>query len=224
VSHPRPHTTVILAMTIDGKIADKTGSAARFSSASDLTHLETQLSQTDGVIFGASTLRAYGTSLSIRQEELLQWRQQQGKPPQPVQIVYSASGNLDPGARFFRQPFPRWLLTTQEGSHLWESEKHSGFDRIIISADSEAQNLSHLYDCGLKRLAIIGGGKLIASLLAEDLIDELWLTLCPWILGGVTAPTPVGGEGFLADTAKRFQLLSSQILGEEVFLHYRCVR
>ncbi len=218
----RPHTTVILAMSIDGKIAPYTGSAARFSSSEDLKHLETQISLVDGVIFGASTLRAYGTSVSIRQAELLRWRQERGKPSQPVQIVYSASGNLNPEARFFRQPFPRWLLTGSEGAGIWQGQK--GFDRIIISGDTETDNLRHFYDLGLQKLAILGGGKLIASLLAEDLIDELWLTLCPLILGGVTAPSPVAGEGFLAENAKKFQLLSLHRLGEELFLHYRCVR
>ena len=74
---------------------------------------------------------------------------------------------------------------------------------------------------GIKRLAILGGGKLVASLLAVGLIDELWLTVCPLILGGADAPTPVEGKGFLADLAPKLELLAVKQVGQEVFLHYR---
>ena len=74
---------------------------------------------------------------------------------------------------------------------------------------------------GIERLAILGGGKLVASVLAAGLIDELWLTVCPLILGGVDAPTPVEGKGFLADLAPKLELLAVKQVGGEVFLHYR---
>jgi 5-amino-6-(5-phosphoribosylamino)uracil reductase len=45
-----------------------------------------------------------------------------------------------------------------------------------------------LWDSGLKTLAVLGGGALVASLLEANLLDELWLTVCPLLLGGVAAP------------------------------------
>lgn len=50
--------------------------------------------------------------------------------------------------------------------------------------------------------------------------DELWLTVCPLLLGGATAPTPVEGEGFCLALAPRLELLSVQANNQEVFLHY----
>ncbi|MEB3293594.1 MAG: dihydrofolate reductase family protein, partial [Synechococcales bacterium] len=79
-------TTVVLAMSADGKISDRTGAAARFGSPQDQAHLEAQVAQADAVLFGAGTLRAYQTSLSIRTPELLAQRRQAGKPEQPIQI------------------------------------------------------------------------------------------------------------------------------------------
>jgi len=73
-------------------------------------------------------------------------------------------------------------------------------------------------------LAILGGGKLVASVLAAGLVDELWLTVCPLILGGADAPTPVEGKGFLADLAPKLELLAVKQVGQEVFLHYRIDR
>jgi 5-amino-6-(5-phosphoribosylamino)uracil reductase len=222
----RPYTTVVLAMTADGKIADKARSPARFSSAADKAHLEKQISLVDGVIFGANTLRAYGTTLPISNPQLLQARQELNKPPQPVHIVCSASAKIDPELRFFSQPVPRWLLTTSAKAKSWQGKEEGKFDRIIV-AESHSycidwiEAFEQLTRLGLKKLAILGGGKLVASLLEKDLIDELWLTVCPIIFGGVNSPTPVEGSGFLFARSPRLELLSVETVEQEVFLHYR---
>lgn len=222
----QPHTTVILAMSADGKIADVTHSPARFASPADRTHLEQKIALTDGVLFGAGTLRAYGTTLGVSCPKLLQMRKQQGLAPQPVQIVCSASGQLDPELRFFQQEVPRWLLTTTTGAKNWQSSSGC-FEQILVVNTCDTQidwqdAFRQLTQLGIERLGILGGGKLVASLLAADLIDELWLTVCPLILGGATAPTPVEGQGLPVQLAKHLELLSVETIGQEVFLHYLC--
>lgn len=227
----RPHTTVVLAMSADGKIADASRSPARFGSATDKAHLEAQIANVDGVLFGADTLRAYGTTLRITTPDLLQHRQQHQKPLQPVHIVCSQSGQLRPDYPFFRQAVPRWLITTVEGAELW---KHcQEFDRIltpsIINGIPDgfinwSIALEQLAALGLETLVIAGGGRLVASLLVADAIDELWLTVCPLLLGGTDAPTPVEGSGFLVEVAPRLQLVTIQQHDDEVFLHYRIRR
>lgn len=267
----RPKTTVILAMTADGKIADEHRSAARFGSTADQTHLEQQVSLVDGVLFGAGTLRAYGTTLSITNPQLIEIRQQKGQTIQPVQIVVSASGNLDPQSRFFKQPVPHWLLTTETGAKFWQQQttvlhhdemieidaktrkrgntqntvfsdeqiipqahnsQKGRFERLLIIENSAAERsqidwlaaFDRLQQLGLKKLAILGGGELVASLVALDLIDELWLTVCPLILGGRNAPTPVEGIGLTQEEGKRLRLLEVKQINEEIFLHYQVVR
>ncbi|GAC1467929.1 MAG: dihydrofolate reductase family protein [Chamaesiphon sp.] len=224
ITWKRPQTTVVLAMSADGKITDVTRSPAQFGSSTDKAHLETQVAEADGVLFGAGTLRSGGTAMRVSNPELLKKREQQGKPPQPVQIVCSRRGAINPDLNFFHQPIPRWLLTTSNGAQGWQGR--SEFERILIEEAPggeidliEAfQQLGHL---GLKHLSILGGGELVASLLEADLIDELWLTVCPLIFGGATAPTPVEGAGFLPQMALRLELLDVQTIAQEVFLHYR---
>lgn len=221
----RPHTTVILAMSADGKIADVRRSPARFSSSTDRAHLEKQVSLADAVLFGAGTLRAYGTTLSVSNPQLKEARLQQGKPAVPIQIVCSYYAEIDPNLRFFRQSVPRWLLTTALGAKRWESNVGS-FERILVVDLAAAQldwsdAFCQLTKLGIQRLGILGGGDLVASLLAADLIDEFLLTVCPVILGGERAPTPVEGEGFLSNSARSLQLLGVETIDQEVFLHYR---
>lgn len=239
----RPHTTVVLAMSADGKIADFRRSPARFGSRVDKAHLEKQIADSDAVLFGAGTLRAYGTTLTISDPTLVQLRAQKEKPPQPVHIVTTHSGNLNPEINFFKQSVRRWLLTTTAGALSWKGrlqtlpstlrtetqECPSEFEQILVFETPTREidipaALKHLASLHITRLVVLGGGELVAFLLGLDLIDELWLTVCPLILGGNTAPTPVEGKGFLSDLAPKLQLLEVHAVEQEVFLHYRLQR
>lgn len=128
------HTTVILAMSADGKITDSALTAARFGSANDKAHLEQQVANSDAVLFGNGTLRAYGTTMRVISPDLLKQRELAGKPPQPVQIVCSRSREFDPNLRFFQQPVPRWLLTGGDGD---------------VSNGLEARSTKNGFSCGV---------------------------------------------------------------------------
>jgi 5-amino-6-(5-phosphoribosylamino)uracil reductase len=222
----RPHTTVVLAMSADGKIADFRRSPARFGSRVDKSHLEQQIASADAVLFGAGTLRAYGTTLVVSQPTLVQQRKQANKPPQPVHIVISHSGRLDPEIKFFQQAVPHWLLTTKAGAELWRGS--CKFEQILVfeTPTGKIDTLAaweHLYTLHISHLAVLGGGQVVASLLENNLIDEFWLTICPLILGGVSSPTVVEGTGFLAELAPKLQLVEVKTVEQEVFLHYRVI-
>jgi 5-amino-6-(5-phosphoribosylamino)uracil reductase len=222
---PIPHITLVLAMSLDGKIADAQRGAARFSSAADLAHLEEKVAAADGVLFGGGTLRAYGTTLSVRDPDLLAQRRQRQQTNQPMQIVWSPSGNLDPKLRYFQQPIPRGLVTTAAGAHRWAETGQ--FEHIwpVPAAKTQPWDwpwiLAQLKAAGIHRLALLGGGRLTAELLSRHCVHEVFMTVCPLILGGATAPTPVDGAGFLVAVAPRLQLLSHRAVAGEVFLHYR---
>lgn len=217
----RPHVTVILAMSADGKIADQQRSAARFSSARDLAHLEVEVAQSDAVLMGAGTLRAYGTTLPVKRQDLLNLRRSQGQSSQPIHIISSYSGNLPRNLPFFRQPVPRGLLTTPAAATRWRQE----FDYIWpVETWNWPTILAGLGSYGIARIALLGGGQLVASLVAADCVDEVVLTICPLLLGGASAPTPMDGEGFSAEWAPRLKLHSVEAVDHEIYLRYRLQR
>jgi len=220
----RPQTTLILAMSADGKITDVKRSPAKFGSPTDKAHLEAQIAKADGTLAGGGTLRSGGSAMTVSNPELLKQREQQGKPLQPVQIICSRKATFDTHMKFFHQSIPRWLLTTEAGSQGWQGRTE--FERILVSETSAGDidwlgAFEQMAQLGIQHLAIMGGGQVVASLLAQDLIDEIWLTVCPLIFGGTTAPTPVDGAGFSYDLAPRLELLSAEVIEQEVFLHYR---
>lgn len=243
----RPNITVVFAITADGKISDAHGSPGRFGSAADRAHLEQQVALADAVLMGAGTLRSEGLAMPVFDADLIRQRVDRGQPPQPVQIICSASGAIDPRYGFFRQVVPRWLLTTDRGAAHWADHVAvaqladntltastgvtatltAGFDRIITAPQTPTgdldwlQTLQDLGRSGIARLAILGGGNLVGSLLSIGVIDELWLTVCPLLVGGATAPTPMDGLGLPLKQAFWLDLISAEPRGAEVFLHYR---
>src|ERR671932_571695 len=126
-------------------------------------------------------------------------------------------------------PFPYRTKDAETAVPFPYAMTNSKFDRIIYAKTAGGEidwidAFQQLANFDIKRLAILGGGKLVASVLAAGLVDELWLTVCPLILGGADAPTPVEGKGFLADLAPKFGLLAVKQVGQEVFLHYKVDR
>lgn len=225
--NPRPQVIVILAASADGKIATRDRAPAKFSSPLDFAHLERQIARADATLFGAGTLRAHQTTVSVRSPQLRAERQQAGKPPQPIQIVVSRSGRCDRQWRFFQQPVPRWLLTTQAGARAWQAGADSAiyFERLLVADDGRGEiawesTWQQLLAANIRQLAVLGGGQLVAALAEIGAIDELWLTICPVLLGGEAAPTPVDGLGLKAYL--ELELLSAEAIAQEVFLHYRC--
>ncbi|MGD1853055.1 MAG: RibD family protein [Leptolyngbyaceae cyanobacterium] len=219
----RPYISLVVAMSADGKISDAYRSAARFPSMADKHHLEQQVAIADATLFGAGTLRAYGTTALVKAPALLEKRAANKQSPQPIHIVCSRSGQLDMAAPFFSQPVSRWLLTTLAGTQTWQNGQ---FDRVWI-APTVAQRfdwpviLAELKSLDIHHLLVMGGGQLVAALMAENLIDELWLTICPLIVGGEQSPTPCDGPGFSLENAPRFTLVSHRTVGDEIFLNYR---
>ncbi|WP_293233658.1 MULTISPECIES: dihydrofolate reductase family protein, partial [unclassified Microcoleus] len=169
------HTTVILAMSADGKITDTALTAARFGSANDKSHLEQQVAASDAVLFGNGTLRAYGTTLRVFSPDLLEQRKLQGKPPQPVQIVCSRSRKFDPNWRFFQQPVPRWLLTGNDTDVSNRLEACSTIDELscgtgilpVAEHRLEARSTIDELSCGTGILPVAEHG-----LEARSTIDE----------------------------------------------------
>jgi 5-amino-6-(5-phosphoribosylamino)uracil reductase len=220
-------TTLVLAMTADGKIADVTKSPPTFGSDRDYAHMVEQILLADVVLVGSGTLQDGNGNSEAREidRELIQARIDRGQTPQPPQIICSRSGKIDPNLPFFSQPIERWLLTTKIGSIDWLDR--TSFDRILVCETADGSDIDwqsvtkKLTELGIETICFLGGSKLAASLFAADFIDELWLTICPFIYGGSDAPSPVSGVGFTPELAPRLRLLSVDRVEQEIFLHYQ---
>jgi 5-amino-6-(5-phosphoribosylamino)uracil reductase len=177
----RPRLRLVLAISLDGRLAPKEGGAAQLGGPGDRRVLEEALSWADGVLVGAQTLRLHRTSCLIHAPDLLRHRQKLGLPPQPPVVVWSRSGQFDSELPFFQQPVDRWLLLSSDAARPASALR--GFTTILPFQDWPSA-LAQLGGLGLRRVTVLGGARLAAALVEAKALDELQLTLCPFLLGG----------------------------------------
>lgn len=173
---PAPEVRLVLAVSLDGRLAPATGGAAQLGGTGDRRVLEEALAWADGALVGGNTIRQHGCTCLIRDADLSAQRQQQGRPPQPAALVVSRQAHWDQRLRLFQQPLQRWLLGPLEAVP-------AGFDRVLGLQDWR-QTLADLAALGFEHVLLLGGAQLASQLLALGLVDELQLTLVPQLLGG----------------------------------------
>jgi 5-amino-6-(5-phosphoribosylamino)uracil reductase len=220
-------TTVVLGMTVDGKISATDPHAARTTDAADQAHLEYQVSLADLILVGAGTIRAEGSTFTVRNPELLAARTVRGQSPQPITCVVSRSLELSVDLPFFSQNVERWILTTRASIERNQQPTLSSLARLVELGETDLnwdQAYTLLEKHGVRKIAALGGGDLTAALLEADRVDDLWLTVWPVIYGGRDAPSPVEGKGFIPSSAPSLQLIESRQVGNELFLHYQVLR
>lgn len=208
---------LVLAVSLDGRLAPPQGGAAQLGGVGDRRVLEEALAWADGVLLGAETLRRHGSTCLIHAPDLLAQRRAQGRGDQPHALVLSRSGQLPPQLPFWRQPLQRWWLAPREAATSAAVSAAVGFDRLLAFGGWRGLR-RQLADEGLSRLLLLGGADLASQLLAAELVDELQLTLCPTLLGGTHTwclPTVALDPG-------RWQLVEQRrLVGDELLLRYR---
>lgn len=179
----RPSVRLVLAISLDGRLAPPKGGAAQLGGEGDRRALEQSLAWADACLIGAGTLRAHQCTCLIRNPELLKLRRQEGRPEQPAAVVVSRSPDFPLDWLFFRQPLQRWLLS--------DGSDRPGFEAHVQPRPTWCLTLQRLAEQGFTRLVLLGGAGLTASMLEEDCIDELQFTLTPRLLGGAHCWLPV---------------------------------
>ena len=183
----RPLVRLVLAISLDGRLAPPEGGAAQLGGEGDRRALEHALAWGDACLIGAGTLRAHQCTCLIRDHQLLDQRRREGRPEQPAAVVVSRSPDFHQDWLFFRQPLQRWLLAP--------APVEGGFERWIPLGESWPQRLEALGSAGIQRLVLLGGARLAADLLAADCVDALRLTLVPRLLGGGNTWIPTACSG-----------------------------
>ena len=224
----RPFVTLNVAAGVDGKIAPVGGGKVNFGSVEDRAQMESLRAEADAVLIGGGTLRSEDPPLLIR-DPLVSARRLAAKgSAHPLNVVVASTlpDGLD-GMDFFREPGTDKLVFTTDRTPPALRESAARLARVeVIPADETGrvhlpEVVRRLSVLGVRRLLLEGGGELNFSMLEANLIDEVYLTLCPFVFGGRTAPTSFDGAGFTRDRVRKLDLTNHRIGSHgEVFLRY----
>jgi riboflavin-specific deaminase-like protein len=221
----RPFVFLNMAMTVDGKVSTYARTPTTFPSKADKRHLLELRAEADAIMVGASTARTDHMSMGIPDAGLRRQRLRRGMAEHPLRVIVTGRFSIEKHWEVFRHRFsPILIFTTQAAPSL----RRHAFESVarIYACGRTAVDLREALrilrrDWGVKRLLCEGGPTLNWSLFRLGLVDEVNLTLCPRIFGGVTAPTLVDGKGFLPNDAPGARLVSVKRIGDELFLVYR---
>ena len=222
----RPFVAVNIAMTADGKIARDTRQFVPFGSARDQELMMELRSRADAVMAGARTVSARKVTLGPGGKKFQRQRLEHGLAEYNVRVVVSRTGSISPRAHIFSKRFSPILLLTTEAARSKLLALSKVVDGMFVSRgdllDFSAALRWLRISWGVKRLLCEGGGELNAPMFRGGFVDELYLTICPLIFGGRSAPTLADGDGIERLTeGKRFRLTRSKLVGDEIFCVYR---
>ncbi len=216
----RPYIVVFTTTTIDGRIASKTG-YSKLSCPIDFMRLHKLRSQVDAVMIGARTAIVDDPSLRLKYF----------KGKNPLRIVVDGSLKIPLSLRLVTNGISKTIVITssQAPRNKVQELKRRGIEVIVIESPTTRISLSpalqRLYELGIRKILVEGGGELIWSLIHEKLVDEFRITAAPYIFGGIATPV-IGGSG-LKDTSESpiFEPTYVELCacGKEVHVVYRVI-
>lgn len=182
----RPFVHAKWAMSLDGKIASRSGDSRWISGAESRRRVHTLRGQVDAVLVGAGTVRADDPLLTAR-------------PPGPrtaTRIVLTTTADLPPTCQLLAtaRAVPVLVAHTQQvPSQRRAALESAGCELVRVSGVADL--LDQLGRRRMTNVLVEGGAGLFAALVAERLIDTLHVFVAPKLIGGKGALSPVGGLG-----------------------------
>jgi diaminohydroxyphosphoribosylaminopyrimidine deaminase/5-amino-6-(5-phosphoribosylamino)uracil reductase len=218
ITNLTPFVFVKWAMTLDGKLASRTGDSKWISSEESLKFVHHLRQRVAAIMVGENTVNIDNPLLTTRLEGT--------EISNPLRVILSKYGNIRNDANILKTddsmktliiasvniPGEREELFNKAGAEvlkLEERDKRIDF-RDIISA---------LGRKGIDSLYIEGGSEVLASAFESRVINKVYAAVAPKIIGGRNAVTPVGGQGIekMRD-AIVLKRVSHEIIGEDVII------
>ncbi len=204
----RPLVAVKLATSLDGRIATGSGHSRWITGPRARLFGHRLRAAHDAVMVGSGTALVDDPHLGCRLPGL--------EEQSPVRVVADRRLRLSPDARLLRDApaLPLWILTAAEPpADAARALEKAGATLLPVAEPFLRNALALLAERGITRLLVEGGGRLVAALLREDLVDRLHLATAPLLLGG-DALAAVGDLGVeRVDAAARFEAVEDLRLG-----------
>ncbi len=187
----RPYLVLNMVSSLDGRAAIdwRTKGLSTELDRRLFHHLRTQA---DAVMVGAGTARTERYGRMAKSEELRDKRERDGLARDPLAVVVSGRLDLPADLPLLNEPEQRVLIATGSDAVLPGVGNQVEYARVGDDLPLLMARLREQY--GIRSVLCEGGPTLNSFLLAAGLVDELFLTLNPKLVGGAAALTIVAGR------------------------------
>jgi diaminohydroxyphosphoribosylaminopyrimidine deaminase / 5-amino-6-(5-phosphoribosylamino)uracil reductase len=207
----RPFVIAKCAMTLDGKIATRTGHSQWVTGEAARRMVHEMRNEVDAILVGSRTVMLDDPSLTTRLDR-------EGTRD-PIRIILDFGEYLDAGRRVFNldSVAPTWVVVTEDRDYPCAD------DIIRVPRGAGGADLGALMEelgqRGVTSLMIEGGGTTHASAFAAGIVDKVCFFIAPKIVGGKEALTPVEGDGAATmDGALPLRDMTSRSAGEDLLV------
>jgi len=211
----RPRVILSAAVTIDGKIATRTGDS-KLSSKRDKIRVHKIRSKVDAILVGIKTVQKDDPILTVRY----------AKGKNPVRVVLDSKGTINSQSRILKtcSKIPT-IIAVSKAATKKNLQRLSKYPiEILISGDKKInvkRLLNFLFRKKIKHILLEGGGTINWEFVNQGLIDEIIITITPFLVGGKDSISLVEGQGFdKISKSKKFKLRKTIRMGNELVLHY----
>ncbi|WP_295618060.1 2,5-diamino-6-(ribosylamino)-4(3H)-pyrimidinone 5'-phosphate reductase [uncultured Methanobrevibacter sp.] len=225
----KPYVILNATMTLDGKIATKTGSS-EISGKEDLERVHEIRKEVDGIMVGIGTVLADDPRLTVHKINAK-------KEDNPVRVVVDNRARTPLDFRILNDDAETIIAVSSicdENNPNCDMEAVNRAKEISKKADvfysyEESVNLGefmeYLYSKGIESLMLEGGSTLNFSMIRDNLIDEVKICIAPMIVGGKDSKTFFDGEGFdYMKDAVQLKLEKHYPLGKDLVLEYKVIK
>ena len=216
----KPYEILNEAMTLDGKIATKTGSS-KISGKKDMIRVHTLRKNMDGIMVGIGTVLVDDPKLTISKIDA-------EIEDNPIRVIVDSQGRTPINSRVLNEIAPTIIAVSSNYSNTTQIKELAKKADIYVSGKEHvdlSKLLDYLYSKGIKTLMLEGGSTLNFSMIKEGLIVEIRICIGPMIVGGQYAKTLFDGEGFdyMEDSIK-LDLVDINQINQEVILTYKIIK
>jgi 2,5-diamino-6-(ribosylamino)-4(3H)-pyrimidinone 5'-phosphate reductase len=215
----RPYIIINCAASVDGKIALSTKKQFRISSDEDIKRMYKLRNECDAVLVGINTILSDDPKLTVKEKYVK-------NPKQPFRIILDSKCRIPDGALVLNT-VSKTLIITLKGNERCIEGRH--IEVIGCNANAMGQidlkcAMELLYKKGVRKLLVEGGGIIIWNFLHKKIVDDLFIYIGPYIVGGKKTPTIADGLG-IQDEGEIINLKIIEIkrLGSGILTHYRLV-